>query len=162
LNQEQIDKLDELGVEWSTKKGGSPKTRWSLKFEQLKAFKEKYGHTNVPFSVEWRSLQQWLYGNKRRKGGPYDGSPQLNTEQIDKLNELGIDWTFSSSNDNSQVKTTASVAGKNYNTDQESAKSGPAKKYSKRRTWDESYEKGKPSSRNTASLESPKRVSGSV
>jgi len=99
LNQEQIDKLDELGIEWtlgdrsltknhycSTKNCQS--TFWEVMYEQLKFFKQNYGHTRVPNSGEWKRLYLWLHRNKR---GKTDGA-YLSQQQIQRLDDLGIEW----------------------------------------------------------------------
>jgi len=39
-------------------------------------------------------LGNWLYIQKTRKHGPFKG-PQLVTEQLEKLDEIGVDWTIS-------------------------------------------------------------------
>jgi len=102
---EQIDKLDELGIDWfgnQVSTSGTGHSRWDDKFEQLKAFKMEYGHTEIPPNGDWISLYHWLYNNRRRKISPYQYSPQLTTEQIDKLDELGIDWECKNTYDKSR------------------------------------------------------------
>jgi len=104
LASEQTDKLEELGIDWSLTTArssrvtdsnrGRAQNTWHAKYEQLKAFKEKFGHTRVPRSGDWKPLQRWVYRIKRRKNGPMDheGS-QLTAEEIAKLDELDFDWT---------------------------------------------------------------------
>jgi len=65
---------------------------WEERYEQLKAFKEKYKHTRVPATREWKTLYGWLQNSKNRKNGPYMHYQQLMKVQIDKLDKLGIDW----------------------------------------------------------------------
>jgi len=91
LSQLQIDKLDELHVDWPVAK--MDRKSWNENFEQLKAFKTKYGHTRVPQGGDWKPLCDWLCKNKRRKNEPFWGLPKLSADQISKLDELGIDWT---------------------------------------------------------------------
>jgi len=105
LTMEQIHKLDELGTDWignQVSASGTGHSRWDDKFEQLKAFKMEYGHTEIPPNGDWISLYHWLYNNRRRKISPYQYSPQLTTEQIDKLDELGIDWECKNTYDKSR------------------------------------------------------------
>jgi len=68
---------------------------WDERYEQLKAFKQKCGHVRVPASKDCIGLWTWLYRCKRCKNGPTVANPQLTVEQIDKLDELGVDWTIS-------------------------------------------------------------------
>jgi len=95
LTTEQIDLLDELGMDWSLA-SARERQNWDEHYELLIAFKEEYGHTRVPPRGDWKHLYQWLYNKKRRKHRPYIGSPQLTQEQIDQLDELGIDWNHES------------------------------------------------------------------
>jgi len=92
LSQLQIDKLDELHVDWTVAK--MDRKSWNENFEQLKAFKAKYGHTRVPQGGDWKPLCDWLCKNKRRKNEPFWGLPQLSLVQIRNLDEIGIDWTI--------------------------------------------------------------------
>jgi hypothetical protein len=59
LTQERIDRLNKLGFEWDVAKKVVP---WEERFNEIVAYKEKYGNTNVPRN--WKenpSLGEW-YG----------------------------------------------------------------------------------------------------
>jgi len=65
---------------------------WEERYEQLKAFKKKYGHAAPSKKGEWESLYYWVRLNKKCKNGPYRHYHPLTKVQIDKLEKLGIDW----------------------------------------------------------------------
>ena len=53
LSKERIDALKEIGFVWDAHEAA-----WRLQFEELKAYKEKNGHCNVP-----RVKGSWEYGS---------------------------------------------------------------------------------------------------
>jgi len=87
LTAKQIEMLNALDIDW-----GVSNSRWNEKYDQLKAFYKKHGHTQVPSNEDWRSLYQWLLGCKHRKSGTYDRSPPLTAKQIEMLDDLGVEW----------------------------------------------------------------------
>jgi len=94
LTRHQIDKLNKLGIDWTVEVHQTSDKRWNERYNQLKAFKKKYGHTRVPASRDWAQLNQWIYKCKRGKHGRYENFHQLRQKQIDKLDELGLDWNI--------------------------------------------------------------------
>ena len=46
ISKERAAKLDSIGFTWKTKSD----VRWEIMFDELKKFKEREGHCNVPFS----------------------------------------------------------------------------------------------------------------
>jgi len=90
LSAGEIHKLDQLGFEWTMKKQPS----FEDKCQELEAFRRKFNHCNVPSSGKYASLGRWLYSVKRRYKGKYSTANKLNQNQIDRLESIGIDWTF--------------------------------------------------------------------
>jgi len=97
LTPEEIAMFDELEIDWSLrrKRNGTLITNtWEVFYEELKTFKKEFGHTQVqPSMRKWKTLYKWLHTNKRLKYRPFRNRRQLTKEQIEKLDELGIDWT---------------------------------------------------------------------
>lgn len=108
LTAERIEKLEDLGFEWSLyqKTGNYRKPRssvhassvgpgvlWLEKFDALKAFKEEYGHTRVPIKGhgDWKSLGKWV-NNQRINRRRYGKNTRLTEEHINKLDSLGFEW----------------------------------------------------------------------
>ena len=58
LTQDQIDRLEEVGFRWKVQK------RFEERFRDLEAFKNKFGHCNVP-SVSTRRIPHWGVGAVR-------------------------------------------------------------------------------------------------
>ena len=49
ISDERIKKLEVIGFVWVGKKVGKRVVvEWDLRFEELKAYKDKHGHCNVP------------------------------------------------------------------------------------------------------------------
>jgi len=106
LTPEEIAMFDELEIDWSLrrKRNGTLITNtWEVFYEELKTFKKEFGHTQVqPSMRKWKTLYKWLHTNKRLKYRPFRNRRQLTKEQIEKLDELGIDWTVDSEPDRVQ------------------------------------------------------------
>ncbi len=87
ITQDQIQLLEELGINWQIHN-----TTWKDYYELLKQYQEEHGNIDVPFSYEkngiklgkWLSDQRQLYKGKR-KG-------KISEDQIQLLEELGIKW----------------------------------------------------------------------
>ena len=83
LTDKQICLLDEIGIVWDTPADAS----WNRNYENAKAFHTENGHLqitandSVPLSV-WLRKQREQYAENK-----------LTDEQIQKLNELGMQWT---------------------------------------------------------------------
>jgi hypothetical protein len=78
--------LADLGFDWDP-----TTTKWEAMFLELKAFKAKYGHVNVPGnSREHVRLANWVKNQRRDRklGRP------ITVERARRLDELGFVWTF--------------------------------------------------------------------
>ncbi|MEO5571635.1 MAG: Helicase associated domain protein [Bacteroidia bacterium] len=100
LTKEQIDLLEEIDFNWD------PKTSFVPKFLiELKEYKEKYNHVNVPTqSKEHPRLGRWVnkarilfnHGVHDKQGNVYlKGRGELLKNEIDELNLLGFVWDAS-------------------------------------------------------------------
>ncbi len=96
LDAEHARRLDELGFDWTIVEAPDPaETRrkqseelWRRRFEELLAFKERFGHYHVPAKwAENKQLGHWVHVQRefRRKGW-------LNEERIKRLDEIGFAW----------------------------------------------------------------------
>jgi len=84
LAASQIIKLNEIHFDWE----GKTKRRnfWDIRFEELKKFKETYGHTKVvETDSQHRQLSTWVHNVRARHH-------RLTQEQKKKLNQLGFLW----------------------------------------------------------------------
>ena len=96
LNQEEINKLNELGINWMIINSYPFDYYYSL----LKDYRKEYGDINVPYDYEINGIKlgHWL-GNQREAYKDYlkkvhTVSMVITQEEIDKLNELGMIWSF--------------------------------------------------------------------
>ena len=99
MTDTRIQVLESLRVEWIVFSPFAP--RWDEYFKDLKAFKAKHGHINVPRrQPAYRELGEWLESQRRgyqrfnalgvAKGG-------LSLIHVQLLEGIGIDWTLSKS-----------------------------------------------------------------
>ncbi|KAL7549857.1 hypothetical protein ACHAWF_013118 [Thalassiosira exigua] len=115
LTPERIRDLEELGFVWSIKgKRGhdgeflSNEEKWERNVEELKKFKEKFGHVNVSRKGEHTELGQFV-GNqrycyrRRLKGEP----SSLTDERIKILSDLGLEWNAKKHADKADISVRA-------------------------------------------------------
>ena len=85
LHPERQRWLDEIGFDWRA--DSSKVEEWATRFEQLKTYKERFGHCRVP--VKWKENPQlggWVEGQRYRlKKG------RLSPEKEKMLREIGFE-----------------------------------------------------------------------
>ena len=80
LSEERIQKLDNLGLEWSS----NGNTRyWDERLDELRKYKAEHGHCNVPQGQG--PLGTWVHNQRQREG-------TLSEENIQKLDDVGFVW----------------------------------------------------------------------
>ncbi len=77
----KIKKLERIGFAWNIHE-----SYWMKMYDQLVLFKEKYGHTRVPY--HWKKNPQLGHWVSRTRRKVYD----LTEEQTDLLNKAGFHW----------------------------------------------------------------------
>jgi phage-related protein len=104
MKEERIQKLNDIGFEWSvtavaTGHARSHEDSWYERFEQLKAFQKEHGHSRVPLQKEKDSATHQLGSWVSRQRQQYkllreDKKGFIITEKrIQKLNGIGFDWS---------------------------------------------------------------------
>jgi len=89
LDQERIDKLDMLGVDWIV----NDTQYWGTAYAQLQAFFKENGHCNIPSRGKAnKQLSQWVHDQKSRQHGAYKGWRQLNKAEIERLESVGVQF----------------------------------------------------------------------
>lgn len=86
LEQVKIDQLESIGFCWEPR---DPK--WNQRVAELKSFKLKYGHCNVP--AQWEeniNLGTWVFNLRRAQKLQREGI--LNPDRVDELNTIGFVW----------------------------------------------------------------------
>lgn len=85
LTQDQIDRLDGIGMVWKTK----PEQQWDKGYAEAKRYHEAYGDLNVPVSYVSPSgykLGHWIVDRREK------GREKHSAERRDKLDALGMVW----------------------------------------------------------------------
>lgn len=86
ISKERVELLNKLGMKWNYREDN-----WNIRFELLKEYKEKNGDTNVPSSYIVNDIDLGAWVRKQRVS--YN-SGKLIDEKINKLNEIGMIWSF--------------------------------------------------------------------
>ena len=111
MTSQRVKSLQDIGLKWNLNKHERSRSTydaaWLLMYEELKTFKCREGHCNVPqhYSAN-ESLGRWV--NKHRIYYKYmvEGKPTSITEQrIKALNAIGFSWSMR--NNNMKTKTPA-------------------------------------------------------
>ena len=89
MTEEHIRALKGIGFDW-----GTSQTDWSVRFEELRAFKMQFGHCVVPqqFSANTK-LGRWISKQRRNYRLYQEGKPNPMTgERIRELESVGFEW----------------------------------------------------------------------
>jgi hypothetical protein len=96
LTAARVAKLDELGFEWTRRRGVRGARPWEVRLAKLEASKAEHGDCNVPQG--WASdppLGSWVYTQRMKKKKLDRGDPNsgMTAARVNKLNELDFEWT---------------------------------------------------------------------
>ncbi len=84
LTAGQIKKLNAIGMRW----GNAYEDAWEKRYRTVKAFYEENGHLTFP---NGSSMDVWMSDQRRKRE-----QGKLTEEQIEKLDALGMVWSFES------------------------------------------------------------------
>jgi len=91
-DEEDYEFVDSIDDRPRKKRSLSPKDgedRWMVKYNELKEFKQAYGHLDVHYLHHSKELYNWMYKCRAaRKSG------KLSEERTKLLEELGFDWSL--------------------------------------------------------------------
>jgi hypothetical protein len=98
LDPSRRERLGKLGIAkcHTMKKAKSQKleVQWQAQFEKLKEYKRINGDCNVPHRYEEdRSLGTWVSNQRRRNIQMKDGIAVMNPDRMQKLVQLGFEWS---------------------------------------------------------------------
>jgi len=96
MTEERINELESIGFKW-TGECSSKAQVWNEIFEELKQFKAKYGHTDVPRpNADNPKLGKWVstqrQGYSSYKSGNKQRSQGICEERIQQLESIGFNW----------------------------------------------------------------------
>jgi len=97
LTKDRIDSLERIGFEWVTnrhKTRKSHETRWNKTIEELKSYRKKYGHTEIPQEYDENpQLGRWVMNQRTFYRMNQVGiNTTLNEDRIKQLEQLGFVW----------------------------------------------------------------------
>jgi hypothetical protein len=88
LTEERVAALKSVGFVW-----GSQGASWYERFNNLKAFKFRNKHCNVPGNYHDKKLATWVKCQRRQfKLHMEDTSSNITLHRIQELNDLGFEW----------------------------------------------------------------------
>ena len=96
INQERIDQLKALGLDFNDTKQKREEAQWQAKLQLLRQYRERNGHCRVPQRDEFDGVNLGSWINrlrvaymKRSEGKP---AQYITQERIDQLEEIGLDF----------------------------------------------------------------------
>ena len=111
MRDERVKKLEDIGFQWSLnnyeRSRSTYDAAWLLMYEELKTFKCREGHCNVPtqYSAN-KTLGVWVSNQRVQYKYMVEGKQTSITEQrIKALNAIGFSWSMR--NNNMKTKTPA-------------------------------------------------------
>lgn len=89
MTQDRARVLESIGFVWD-----SQGACWEERLDELKRFKDEYGHCNVPsLSTEYPKLATWIKCQRRQYKLFQDGQPSnITAQRINELEKLGLQW----------------------------------------------------------------------
>mmetsp|Transcript_13924 Transcript_13924/g.27898 ORF Transcript_13924/g.27898 Transcript_13924/m.27898 type:complete len:551 (-) Transcript_13924:2-1654(-) len=95
MSKERVAALDSLGFIWNHNRKKQTNKAWDKQYNNLLDFIEVNGHPNVPATYRHSPLGTWV-GKQREEYKKFMNkqSSQLNKYRIDKLNEVGFQWSL--------------------------------------------------------------------
>ena len=86
LSEQQIDKLDRIGMDWENRNNSA----WKRGLEEAQKFREQFGNLQVPAKYRTKDgylLGAWITNARKRRN---DG--KLTEKRIRQLDEMGMTW----------------------------------------------------------------------
>ncbi|KAL7469173.1 hypothetical protein ACHAXS_009476 [Conticribra weissflogii] len=95
MSKERVAALDSLGFIWNHNRKKQTNKAWDKQYNNLLDFIQANGHPNVPATYRHSPLGTWV-GKQREEYKKFMNkqSSQLNKYRIDKLNEVGFQWSL--------------------------------------------------------------------
>ena len=92
ISDEKIQRLNDAGFKWSRQ------GNFHNRFNDLMAFKAKYGHCDVPFTGDYISLGHWcsemVRSSYKKIQNNQKPNMKLSNEQIQRLNDAVFKWSL--------------------------------------------------------------------
>ena len=92
LTDGRIASLDALGFDWKATREYAAKKSFAQRVDELRAYKEKYGHIYVKKSDD-KSLYNFVRNMRQALKNPGKSKRALTDDCIERLGALGFEWT---------------------------------------------------------------------
>ncbi len=89
ITEEQIELLNHLGIKWQVRD-----EIWNRYYQLLKEYQEEHGNIDVPQHYEKDGMKLGVWLSTKRQAYKGIDAGKITEEQIQLLNELGIDWNI--------------------------------------------------------------------
>mmetsp|Transcript_26207 Transcript_26207/g.55302 ORF Transcript_26207/g.55302 Transcript_26207/m.55302 type:complete len:431 (-) Transcript_26207:281-1573(-) len=91
LNDSRLERLESIGFRWAKRKG---QASWDAKFNELVAYKAKFGNCNVPTKYRDNStLGRWVSTQRAEYKKYQEGQKtSMNADRIRRLDGIGFAW----------------------------------------------------------------------
>jgi len=92
LTEERIAQLEALGFGWTLRS----LTPWETRLQELKAYKKKHGHVQVPQKdKDHKGLARWVDTQRQQARMKKEGKKsQITDDRIAKLDAIGMKWVI--------------------------------------------------------------------
>ncbi len=86
MTVERVEMLNQIDFVWHV-------NTWNERYEELKAFKDQFGHFLVPTDYQNKQLRPWITTQRSHYRFLQEGKPsQLTDERIEMLDKIGFPW----------------------------------------------------------------------
>ena len=94
MTEERVRELESLGVEWLRGKTNYSTSIWSVRLQEIREFKMKFGHCLVPQQYAANPmLGHWVSDQRRNYELHQEGKPStLTEERLRELERVGVEW----------------------------------------------------------------------
>ena len=95
MPKERVEALDSLGFIWNHNRKHRSDEAWKKQYNTLLEYIKEHNHCNVPTTAGHSKLSKWV-GKQREEYKKFVNkqSSQLSKYRIDKLNEVGFQWSL--------------------------------------------------------------------
>ena len=92
ISDDRIKALESIGFDW----GSRLCLKWQERYDELKDFKQEFGHCNVtPGNERHQKLRVWIYNQRREYKKKLREKPsQMSSERIKALENIGFVWNM--------------------------------------------------------------------
>lgn len=139
MTEERVERLESMGFEWSANPLPALE-QWDTKWELLRDFHRRFGHTRVPhkYEVDGVKLGQWVSYQRNQKSRKERDLPcEITMDRIEKFDSLGFEWKVLDTPTPSSSRS--SLASGDHTTTRRPTADKTTSLSSKRPSWEEHY-----------------------